>query len=234
MVKRHLKRINAPRTWSLARKERTFTIRPHPGAQPLAATLPLSLFLNMVGASASMRSTKYVLNHQDVLVNGRRERRPEAAVGLFDVVSFPLTKSTFRLTINTRDTLVAIPVTGKDATTIPSKILSKTVLSGGKLQVGCHNGRTLLTTETYAVGDTLLLGLDNNVLGHEPLAPGATVFLTGGKHVGTTGVLVGIQDGKATVTVSGAQNAAGGTVETAQRHVFVLGKEKAAVKVAAE
>lgn len=227
MVKKHLKRINAPKTWPIERKKTVFITQPNPGPHSYEMSVPLVvLFKEMLNIAKTTRTVRYILNTQEVIINGHRRRRPEDIVGLFDVVSFPATKTSYRIVINKLNTLVALPIAGKDATTIPSKIISKTLMKGGKLQLGFHNGETLLTKETkYKVGDTLFLTLEKKEGGHFPLETGAFVLVTSGKHVGTTGTVEVDKDGLLSVKCSE------GTIETKKENLFVVGKGKATIKI---
>jgi ribosomal protein S4E len=93
-----------------------------------------------------------------------------------------------------------VPIAGKDATTIPSKITSKSAVKGKKFQLGFHNGETLLVKEAkYKVGDTLFLTIEKKEDGHAALDTGAFVIITAGKHVGKTGVIEKITEGLATI-----------------------------------
>jgi len=227
MTKNHLKRINAPKTWPISRKETTFTLRPNPGGHAMTQSMPLSiLFRDALGIARTMRSIKTLLNTQEVLVNGKRRMRPEDTAGLMDVVSFPAIKTSYRILIDRRNTLKAVPVAGDEAGLIPSKVTSKTKVRGGKLQIGCHNGRTLLMEKgAPVIGSTLMLTPDNKTKEVFPLEKGASVLITGGKHVGQHGTLKALENGSATIKL------ADGEIMTGTEFVFVIGKAKPAIKV---
>ncbi len=228
MSKNHLKRINAPKTWPIERKSTVFIIRPRPSGHAMAKSLPLSIILrDVLGLARFTRGVRFILNTQEVLINGKRQLRPEASAGLFDLLSFPALKAHYRVTINGLNRLALLPVSGKEATLIPCRVTSKTALKGGRIQLGFHNGRTLLVTkDSYQVGGTVLLTLENREDAYFPFAEGAPVFIAGGKHVGTIGTLSRINGQDVTVTT------ADGPLETKRGHLFVLGGEKPVVKVA--
>ena len=226
MVKNHLKRINAPKTWPITRKATTYTLRPNPGGHTMDKSMPLSLILrDEIKIAGTMRSIKTLLNTQDVLVNGKRRRRPEDTAGLMDVITIPALKTSYRIIITTRNKLKAIPIAGDEAKLVPSKVTSKTALTGGKLQLGCHNGRTVIVDKSdYKVGGTVMLGFDNTIKNHYPLATGAPVLVTSGKHVGKQGSIKEVNNGTAIV------KAGEETFDTNKEFLFVLGKDKPAVK----
>lgn len=226
MTKNHLKRINAPKTWPIARKETVFIVRPQPSGHSMAASLPISLLLKEVlGIANTTRAVRFILNTQEVLVNGRRVRRPEASAGLMDVVSFPAAKTSFRILINDRNKLFALPIAGDEAKFVPSRVTSKRLQKGKKLQVGCHNGSAVLYDKACKVGDTLLLTFESKVHAHYALAQGAFVLVTSGKHVGKAGTVERIADG--TVAIKAPE----GTVETLAKHAFVLGSGASTIKL---
>jgi small subunit ribosomal protein S4e len=227
MSKNHLKRIMAPKTWPIERKATVFVTRPQPGAHPMAASMPFTILLkDLLGVTHTSRGVRFILNTQEVLVNGKRVRRPDASAGLFDVVTFPTIKTSHRILINTLNKLYAVPIAGKDATLIPCKITSKSMLPGKLLQLGFHNGRTLRVKDaTYMVGGTVLLSLENKEEAYYPLEVGVFALLTGGKHVGHSGIVNSVTGSKVVVKADDA------SYETLKKHIFVLGKGKPAIKL---
>lgn len=227
MSKNHLKRMNAPKTWPIERKATVFITRPKPGPHSMAMSMPLSILLiDVLDLARSARGVRFILNTQEVLVNGTKQRRPDASAGLFDIVSFPATKTNYRIVINKLNRLAAIPVAGKDAEVVPCKITSKTLLSSKRLQLGFHNGRTLLVQkDRYKVGGTVLLGLDGKERAYFPFEQGAFVSVTGGKHVGQHGIVERLSNGEATVKTPE------GEIETRVGNLFVLGKGTSEIKI---
>ncbi len=227
MTKNHLKRMSAPKTWPIERKGSVFVTRPRPGPHGLDRSVPLStLLIDVLGVARTARGVRTILNTQEVLVNGKRRRRPEDTAGLMDIVSFPATKASYRITINRLNKLQAVPVAGDDARLLACKVTSKTLLKGGALQVGFHNGRTVRAAKDgYAVGATVLLAADGKEQARFPLEKGAFALITRGRHVGAAGTVERLEDGKAFLKDGG------NVLETRKEHVFVLGKGKPAVKI---
>ena len=227
MAKNHLKRLDAPKTWPIPRKETVYVMRPRPSGQRMDRGLPLNLILkDELEMARTARGVRAILNTQEVLLNGKKQARPEALAGLFDVVTFPTLKTSFRILINEKNTLYALPITGKEATLIPSKVTSKTLTKKG-MQLGFHNGRVLLTKEKAKTGDTVMLGVDNKIDSVLPFAKGAYALIMGGKHVGKAGTLEKVENGIVTV------KAKDGEFTTKKEQAFVVGTGKAAIKIEA-
>lgn len=227
MAKNHLKRITTPKTWPIERKATVFITRPQTGAHSLKTGLPISIILkDELKLVRLMRGVKYLLNTQEVLVNGRRVRRPNVSVGLMDVLSFPAIKTHYRILINKWAKLFTLPIAGEEIKVVPSKITRKTARPKGKIQLGFHNGKSLLIAKgKYKTGDTLLLTITNEIKEQLPLEKEASVLLTGGRHVGLTGKLKELEK-KVVVETSD------GLVETVIEHVFVIGKKSPSIKMA--
>lgn len=227
MTKNHLKTVTAPKTWPVLRKASRFIIRPRSGGHRMDASLPLTVVIrDILGMARMSRGVRFILNSQEVLVNGVKQRRPEATIGLMDVLSFPAIKTSFRLLINDLNKLHVVPIAGKEASLIPSRVTSKTRLAGGRLQLGFHNGRTLLVEKDECkVGATVMLTLENTVDSILPFEKGAFVFITGGSHVGVAGVVDSFEEKRIIVKT------ADGTVQTLAKYAFVVGKGSSAIKL---
>jgi len=94
------------------------------------------------------------------------------------------------------------------------------VLKGNKLQIGFHDGRTLLSeSKDYKLNDTILFTLpDFNQKAHLKLEKNAKIFLTGGSSVGNLGVVENISS---SVTIKIEKN----VVDSSKENIFVVAKD---------
>jgi small subunit ribosomal protein S4e len=226
-MKNHLKRIATPRTWIINRKEQKFIIRPNPGAHSFERGLPLAVIMrDLLKLASTMGEVKKILNNKDVLVDGKRRKNPAFIVGLFDVISFPDLKKSYRSSLDDKGRLVLTESPAGESAVKLSKVVGKTVLKGGKIQFNLHDGKNIISKEKAKVGDSLLLGLPKlEIKKVLPLKIGMKVFLTSGKYAGDTGVLKEIKGTE--VIYSSHEN----EVETAKDYLFVVGDKKTEIKV---
>ena len=226
-MKNHLKRIAAPKTVILNRKQNTFIVRPNPGAHPLEMGLPLGFILRDVLNYASTTSeAKKILNNKEVLVDGKRRKDHRFIVGLFDVISFPDLKKYYRLVLDQHGRIIVQETTVEESSIKPCKIIGKTSLSGGKIQFNFHDGKNIITDQKAKVGDSVLLQLPQFKIKEVlPLGKDATVFLTKGKHGGSMGVLKEIKGNEAIYIVDGKD------IETAKDYLFVVGKKDSIITI---
>ena len=69
-MSKHMKRLNAPRTLKLHRKERIWTIRTQPGPHGLRESIPLGLIIrDYLALADTLRETKRVLSEGEIPVS---------------------------------------------------------------------------------------------------------------------------------------------------------------------
>lgn len=225
MARKHLKRIAAPSTWMVNRKESTFIARPK-GSFSMAMGMPLITVLKDVLKLVSTgKEGKRVLNSREITVNGVRRKEEKFMVGLMDVLSIKDIGKSYRVLLDKNSVLRLVPVSETEALVKLGRITGKRSARKGRIQLSLHDGHSLLGATAHATGDTVVLALPKgDVAQHIKLESGCHAYLTGGSNVGRTGVVENISGDKVTVKIGD------GVVEAAKRFVFVIGKEKPVIK----
>ena len=186
-MKKHLKRLNAPRTWAIPRKTQPWAAKPAPGPHPIDRSLPLAAVLrDLLGYATTAREAGRILADRVISVDGRVVTRPKFPVGLMDVVSISTTKEHFRLLVDVRGRLRPVRTETSAASWKLCRVENKTTVGAGKMQINLHDGRNLLLpSNAYATGATLKVAVPKqSVLTEYSLEPGRVVLLIGGQHVG--------------------------------------------------
>ena len=186
-MKKHLKRLPAPRTWSIPRKTDFWVVRPSPGPHPIGESVPLgSILRDMLKVCDTAREARHILNNRGVLVDGRVVTDPKFPVGLMDVLTLKETKAHYRMLVNVRGRMSLVPIGEAEADWKLCRVEDKTTVRGGKTQLNLHDGRNiLLPKDAYKTGATLRIHVpDQKVVEHYELGKGAPVLVTAGKHVG--------------------------------------------------
>ena len=132
----------------------------------------------------------------------------------------------FRILLNSKGKLFLKKLNSKETSTKLCKIVSKTILKGGKLQLGFHDGRTIIVDNKDAkVNDTVVFKLPEfKVDSYLKLEKNANVYLTGGSNVGNIGTVENVSD---SVTVKIDNH----VLVTGKENVFVLGKGSPVIEV---
>jgi small subunit ribosomal protein S4e len=227
MTKNHLKRISSPRTWILDRKSTTFTVRPNAGGHSFENGLPLGIVIrDMLGLAKSMTEVKKILNNNEILVDGKRRKDHRFIVGLFDVLKFSLLNKSYRLTFDKKGRIVLIEIDDKESNTKVCKIVGKSLVKKGKIQYHLHDGKSILSEVQAKVGDTLLISLPTlEIKSSLPFQEGVTIFLTKGRYAGDVGQLESVRGDEVIYIRDGKK------IETSKNYAFVVGKEKAEIKI---
>ena len=86
----HMKRLAAPRSWPLKRKENVFTTKQCPGSHSVEESVPAALMLrDILKVCDTSREAKRIVGNRDLLVDGKPVRSVKAPVGIMDVVAIP-------------------------------------------------------------------------------------------------------------------------------------------------
>jgi len=192
MVKQHIKRLNAPRSWPISRKGTKWVTRQNPGTHSLENSVPLNIMLkDMLKYAKTTRDSRRILSNKDVLIDNLPRANIKFPVGIFDVVEIPKTKEHFLMLLNKKGRLFLKKIDEKKAGFKHIKIIGKTMLKKGRLQINFNNGNNMLIDKKeYNVGDTLIISLkDRKIVKHIKLEKGAAIYLTKGKHIGEIGTL---------------------------------------------
>ena len=113
-----------------------------------------------------------------------------------DVVEIPKLNESYRIIYDTKGKLVPINSDSKETNLKLIKVIGKSLLKGGKMQFNLHDGKNILVDKKVKanVGDTVLYDLTKKVIVKSfTLEKGASVFLTGGKYVGSVGKIKDVQ-----------------------------------------
>src|SRR5512133_1462699 len=144
MAKKHLKTLTAPVSWPIKRKGQTFVIRPLPG-KSFNMSMPLSLILkDMLGYCKTSKEVRALLRDKEILVDGKRRKEEKFLVGIMDILSIPITKDYFRMQINKNRKLELVKIDASETGSKIMKIVGKTSLKNGKMQLNLFDGRNII------------------------------------------------------------------------------------------
>ena len=223
MVKRHLKRLASKKSWPIKRKEMKYITRPKPSGHKAMLSISLNTILKeMLQIAKSTKEVKYALHNKEVLVDGIKRKEHRFAAGLFDVISIKDHKENFRVLLNKNGKLSLIKISDKEASLKPCKVIGKTHLKNKRLQLNLNDGKNIIATkDDVKVGDSLIISLpDQKIKEVIKLSKGSKIFLTGGSHIGFTGVVEKI-DGSNITFKSGTEK-----FDTLKKYAFAINEMK--------
>lgn len=230
---RILKRISAPKSWDIARKEHRFVTKPSPGSHALDRSYSLAVVLrDLLSMVSNQKEVMQVLTHGDVLVDGVARHDPGFPVGLFDVVSIPKEGKAFRL-VPSPDGLVPADIVSTESKMKLCRVKSKSKVPGGHMQFGFHDGRSLLDDKLSAsCGDTVVMKVpDQEVVESVKLAKGATGLVISGERAGQVGRITGVKKGTSSREKMISLSLPSGETELPERLIFAVGNDKPLLEV---
>lgn len=232
---KHLKRLAAPRAWSIPKKSSKWVVKPAPGAHAIGHGLPLLLVVReYLKIAKTAHEARHILEGGNVLVDGKVVRTPAFVVGLMDVVTVKPTDQHYRVLYDRRGRIVLESIPAGNAGWKLCRIDDKTTVAGGKRQLNLHDGRNLVVKEdTFHTGDSLKIKLpEQKLVDHFPLKEGVAAYLTGGRHTGELATFVGEEKRLATApNLAHLARGSGEKFSTIKDYVFVVGREEPEIKV---
>jgi small subunit ribosomal protein S4e len=227
MSKKHLKRLNTPRTWDILKKNYKYIKRPLPGSHCLEEGMPLALFLrDILGLVKTGKEVKNVLNNQEILIDGIRRKEPKFIVGLMDIISILSLKENYRVILDSRGLLNAIKIDDSESKVKLCKVKGKTMYHG-KVQLNLSDGRNIFdSSKNYSIGGCVLIEVPSQKIKEFlPLERNCKVLIIGGKKSGKIALVDDIKDDIMKCRTDD------GEFETSKRYAFVVGKEKPSIKI---
>jgi small subunit ribosomal protein S4e len=232
-MSKHIKRLNAPRTLQLHRKEEKWTVRASPGPHPLDQSIPLGLVIrDYLDLADTLRETKGIIANGEILVDGIIRKSHKFPCGLMDVISIPKLKKDYRVLFNRRGKLTLVPISPKDATWKLCRIENKTIIKGKQVQLNLHDGRNkLVKKDEYKTGDVLKISFkDQQIEDALKFEKGTVSMVIGGSHIGEVANIEDIEIISSSTPnltkLKGKSN-----FSTLQDYVFPIGKDSPIIEL---
>ena len=228
MAKRHLKRLNAPKSWKIKAKGLSFITRHNPGPHSGKASMPLNVILrDILQYSSTTRESKNILTRKNVFVDGIRRDEHKFPVGLFDVIEFKDINKAYRAVINKKGKIELLDIKSSESNIKPCKIANKTLLKG-KTQLNLNDGKNIIVDKnSYKTGDTVFLELPKLAIKtHISLKKNVLIYLMGGKHTGEVGKVKDVIGNRIMYVKEN-----GDIIETLKKYAFVIGENNPLITV---
>jgi small subunit ribosomal protein S4e len=220
----HQKRLSAPKTYKIPRKVAKWVVKPSPGPHNKEALPLLVVVRDFLKLADTGREARRIISAGEVLVDGVVRKDYKFPVGLFDVVKIPKLEKSYRILFDEKGRYIPKEVDDGDLKLY--KIVGKTCVRGGKIQLNLFDGTNVLASNEYRTKDSLLMKIpEKEILDRLTFEIGALVMITGGMHAGEIGRLKEYKIVRSSapnlVTVEGEER----DITTIEDYVFVVGKK---------
>lgn len=192
-----LKRQMAPQFWGITRKNKRFVITVRPGPHKKSYAVPTAVFLrDTLKIVTSLREAKTAIYSGKIKIDGVIRKSLHHAIGLMDVVELENVSDIYRLVPTEGKLLKPIKINESEKTKKPVRVVSKTTIKNGKMQIGFHDGRSTISDTSVNVGDTCLIQIpDQKILEVIKLEAGCQGLVTRGINAGQIGKIETIEEG---------------------------------------
>jgi small subunit ribosomal protein S4e len=243
--KKHLKRLNAPKSWLLNKLGGIWAPRPSTGPHKLRESLPICLAIrNRLKYALTRREVMMIVARRLVEIDGKVRTDINYPAGFQDVISIQKTKEQFRLLYDVKGRYVLHRVTPEEAAYKLCRVQSRSkakkasighnVLSAGQAgaipYIVTHDGRTLRYADPIIKKhDVVKLDLKTyKVVGHLKFEVGNIAMITAGANVGRVGEIISKEGHPGSFDIVHLKDKKGNSFATRIGNVFVIGTGKAA------
>lgn len=227
---KHLKRKAVSFVVPVPRKGFVWFKKSAPGQHPKKECIPLiALLRDLLGLVKDAREGRISLNQGKVFVDGRPVKEEGFPIGLMDVVSIPDANLFYRI-IFSKNKLMLSPISKEEAGWKYCKIKGKRIVKKNKVQLGLHDGRTLVGGEELKKlkpSDSVKLSIPvqevKKVLRQEK---NCLCYIYKGMHSGEIARLVEVLPGRGSQPRNALlESLRGGKIIALQDHLFVVDED---------
>ena len=228
-----LKRQMAPTFWGINRKDKRFVITVRPGSHPKSNSIPSAVLLrDTLNAVKTLREAKSSIYSGKVKVDGVIQKSLHHSIGLMDVIELEGVTDVYRLVPKNGHILMPLKINPAEKSKKLVKVKSKTTNKGGKMQLGFHDGRTLITDVDVNINDVCLMQIPKQkILDIIKFEKNSQVIITRGTNAGRIGTITEIKEGTFTLPKRISLLIDDKTVEIPANITMVVGKEKPAIQI---
>jgi small subunit ribosomal protein S4e len=178
------------------------------------------------------KEVKYVLHMNQVLVDGKRVKEEKFPVGLLDIVS--VEDKNYIILVDNNARLMPKEIDAKKAGTKLCKLVGKTMLKGGKLQLNLYDGKNILVnskdSKKYTVGGAIVLNLkDQKIVDFIELAKDKVALVAKGRHAGKIGKIMDITKSGLNLRSLTTIDSEGEKLMTNTDYIFIVGDKQSLV-----
>jgi small subunit ribosomal protein S4e len=218
---RHIKRLASSRYMKISRKTAMYVAKPMAGRHTSRSNIALTTVLKEKIMDATSHDVRYLLNRNEVEVNGKPVREEKYPVGFGDIISLKASGESYRVSSGRGGAFELEKMDPKHRQTF--KVIGKYVAKGGKISVRLHDGSVFAADNKVKVNDSVVIGKKGieKVIG---LESGKPCFVISGTHASESGKIKEIMKGTMlrdpTVKIEGSS----GEFETLLRNIMVIGE----------
>lgn len=224
--KKHLKRLNAPKHWNMAKMAGVWAPKPSAGPHKQRECLPVAIILReRLKYALTGKECQQICMERCVKIDGKVRTDYNYPAGFMDIVELEKSGDRFRLLYDTKGRFVLHRVE-KDESQFKLCRIQKVYVTAKKVPVAVtHDGRTLRYPDpSVKVNDTVKVDISSGKMSEiYKFEMGALVMVTKGHNCGRVGQLVHLEKHDGSFSIVTVKDKKGNTFATRQSNVFIIG-----------
>jgi len=225
--KKHLKRLNAPKSWMLDKLGGIFAPKPSSGPHKSRECLPLIILLrNRLKYALTKKEVQLILMQRLIKVDGKVRTDANFPAGFMDVIDIAKTDEKFRLLYDTKGRFAIQKISAEEAKFKLCKVRKLQLGTKGIPFLGTHDGRTIRYPDPLIkVSDTIKVNIETGkIVEIIKFDVGNLIMITGGRNLGRVGVITSKEKHPGSFDIVHIKDVVGNTFATRTSNVFVIGK----------
>ena len=235
-VRKHLKRISAPKHWMLSKVGGIWATKSSQGPHKLRESMPLTVLLrNKLKLALTGREAKLIVMAKEgnIAVDGKVRKDPKYPVGFMDVITLIKAKTNYRLLYDVKGKFGLAKINADESQYKLCKVIRRCMGEKGVPYIVTNDGRTLrFPHPDIKENDTVKLNLKTNeIVKHFKYKIGNKVMITGGNNIGRIGTIEKIEKHPGSYEIVYVKVLKGKIFSTRLSNVFIIGENKEDVTV---
>jgi small subunit ribosomal protein S4e len=228
-IKKHLKRLRAPKKWMLNKMGGIWAPCPTSGPHKKFDSFPLILILrNKLRYALNTKEVTQILMDKNIKVDGKIRIEKNFPTGIMDTITIEKTKENFRILYNTIGQFILHRIDKEESLFKLCKVVKIAKGPKGIPFLITHDGRTLRFPDPMVkTNDSVLFDIkENKIIDFIKIDNGALCMVTGGSNIGKIGLILSREKHigrEETLKIRDENNTEFSTKLT---NVFVIGKGK--------
>lgn len=225
--KKHLKRLNAPKSWMLDKLGGVFAPRPSTGPHKLRESLPLIIMLrNRLKYALTGAEVKKIVKQRLIKVDGKVRTDTNYPAGFMDVVTIEKTGEFFRLLYDVKGRFILHRITPEEAKYKLCRVKRVQVGPKGVPFLTTHDARTIRYPDPLIkVNDTVKVDLATGKIDdYIKFDSGNMCMVTGGHNLGRVGIITSRERHPGSFDIVHVKDSQGHSFATRLNYIFVIGK----------
>ncbi|CAM6086545.1 unnamed protein product [Calypogeia fissa] len=226
-LKKHLKRLNAPKHWMLDKLGGAFAPKPSPGPHKERECVPLVVLLrNRLKYALTYREVVAIVMQRLIAIDAKVRTDKCYPAGFMDVISIAKTNENFRLLYDSKGRFTLHSISAEEAKYKLCKVRAAKFGDKGVPYISTFDGRTIRYPDPLIkVNDTIKIDIETGkVVEFIKFDIGNVVMVTGGRNRGRIGTIQHREKHKGSFDIIHVVDAAGHQFATRMGNVFTIGQ----------